>query len=218
SLSPIARETRPEEPATPASLYVLLAVGSLFVLTGALWLVVKGWDFMGETGRFGLLALLTGAIGAGGPYLEKRGHERTGFSLVVLFSQLLWADGAYLLVLTNAQDSAGPWALVSALVAGTSFGLGVSRRSVLLSVLAALGAVMALVLTWSALPPSGRLALLAAATGGIAISAFALDRREHGAAVLLHALCGPSSRERSRESRSASPSRGARSASRCSVR
>src|SRR5205823_4041136 len=60
-----------KEKDTPALLYVLLAVGCLFVLTGALWLVAKGWDFLGEGGRFGLLALLTAGIGGAGVQAEK---------------------------------------------------------------------------------------------------------------------------------------------------
>src|SRR5262249_2363557 len=50
-----AESSREEPKASPLILNVILGLGVILVLTGALWLVAKGWDAIGDWGRFALL-------------------------------------------------------------------------------------------------------------------------------------------------------------------
>ncbi len=122
-----------------AILILVLIVGGFFVVVGAVWLVAVNWDALGELGRFALLGLLTAGIAASGVSVEQRGSQRSGFALLVIASQLLWADAAYLLHLLDVMDRPGPWALASAGVTSVTFALSASRRSSLAATLAALG-------------------------------------------------------------------------------
>jgi hypothetical protein len=183
-----AESSREEPKASPLILNVILGLGVILVLTGALWLVAKGWDAIGDWGRFALLVGLTGGIGAGGRFLETRGNARSGLALVILSSQLLWAVGADLLAINGVAQSWGPWAFTASAVAAVGYGLAIKRRSPVLGVLASIGALMALVFTWQALDAAGHSVLLTLATAGLAASAIVLDRRGHAAAPALHFL------------------------------
>jgi hypothetical protein len=167
---------------------LVLALGSIFVLTGALWLVAVGWDPLGEWGRFGVLCGLAAAIGGAGRFLETRGHARSGLALVVLASQLLWAIGADLLAITGAEHEPASWALVAGAVAASGYLLAWTRKSPAVAVLSSLGALMAIVFTWQALDARGHCVLLSLATAGLAGSAFALERRGHAGAPAVHFL------------------------------
>ncbi len=122
-----------------AILVLVLVVGGFFVLVGAIWLVAVNWDALGEVGRFALLGILTAGVAVGGVVAERRGSERSGFALVILASQLLWADAAYLLHLLDVVEKPGPWAVASAAVTAVTFGLAVWKRSGLAASLAAAG-------------------------------------------------------------------------------
>src|SRR5205085_11252305 len=101
-------------------------------------LVAHGWERIGDLGRFLLLAGLTGAIGAAGLLLEAWDNRRSGLAFIVLFSQLLWANGGMVLVLTGAQDRPGRWAIIAGVVAAASYALAARRRSALLAVFASI--------------------------------------------------------------------------------
>ncbi|HZU98047.1 MAG TPA: DUF2157 domain-containing protein, partial [Planctomycetota bacterium] len=174
------------EGGSPVIIFTLLGLGSILVLTGALWLVAQGWDAIGAWGRFALLCGLTGTIAAAGRALESRGHARSGLSLLILASQLLWAVGADLLVIRESVSRSGAWAFVAVLVSGVSYLLALRRRSAVVAVLASLGALMAVVFTWQALDDTGHTLLLGLATAGLAASAVTLERRNHPAAPAVH--------------------------------
>lgn len=177
-----------EPKSSPLILNVILGLGVILVLTGALWVVAVGWDAIGEWGRFALLATLTAGIGAGGHFLETRGNARSGLALVILSTQLLWAVGADLLAINEATGAMGPWAFTAGAISAVGYGLALKRRSPVLGVLASIGALMALVFTWQALDEGGHCLLLTLATAGLAASAVVLDRRGHAAAPALHFL------------------------------
>ena len=120
-------------------LTLLLVVGGLFVLVGALWIVAVGWAILGEGGRAALLFALTAGIATGGFALEKKGFKSSGFALVVLASQMLWADGGYILSLGDALSSVGAWSAVAGFVTAVSALLAIRRRSLGAGVLAAIG-------------------------------------------------------------------------------
>jgi len=120
-------------------LVLVLVMGGFFVLVGAIWLVTINWDALGEIGRFSLLGLLTAGIAAGGIVAERRGNDRSGFALLVIASQLLWADAAYLLHLLDLLEKPGPWAVGSAFVTAVTFALSAWKRSSLAATLAAVG-------------------------------------------------------------------------------
>ncbi len=137
--NPPGPEARPEGRQLSTVLTLLLVVGGLFVLVGALWIVAVGWAILGEGGRAGLLFALTAGIAGGGFALEKRGYRSSGFALVVLASQMLWADGGYVLNLADALSSVGAWAGVAGFVTAVSALLAVNRKSIGAAVLTALG-------------------------------------------------------------------------------
>ncbi|MBI3722659.1 hypothetical protein HY251_01695 [bacterium] len=129
---------------TPIILGCLLAVGAVLILAGALWLVAVGWDVLGVSGRFALLLLLAGGIGTAGAVLESRGYARSGFALVTLTTQLLWAVGGYVLDM-NQSHEAGPWAMNAGLITLATYGLAVRRDSILLALLGTIAATVSLV-------------------------------------------------------------------------
>jgi hypothetical protein len=177
-LSGPERSTRPELPEpekrdVPVILVILLVLGGVSVLTGALWVAAVSWEAIGEPGRFAVLVLLTAAMYFAGRYLEKRGNARSGLALIALFSQLLWADGAFIL----GASMPGAWALVAGSIAGVGYALAAQRRSTLLGVLASIGAVIAIALTWVALDEVGHFVLVLVLTGGLAFTGLQLERR-----------------------------------------
>jgi hypothetical protein len=138
--APIPQDVQPrvDEPPRSVTLTLLLVVGGLFVLVGAVWIAAAGWSILGEGGRALLLFALTGGLAAGGLSLEKKGYS-SGFALVVLASQMLWADGGYVLNYFHALSSVGAWAAVAVFVTAVSTRLAVKRKSFRVGVLAAIG-------------------------------------------------------------------------------
>ena len=122
-----------------AILVLVLIVGGFFVIVGAIWLVAVNWDALGEAGRFALLALLTSGVAGTGLVVERKENQRSGFALLVVASQLLWADAAYLLHLLDVMEKPGPWAAAAGAVTTVSLALAVWKRSSLASTLGALG-------------------------------------------------------------------------------
>jgi hypothetical protein len=121
----------------------LLAVGGLFVVVGALWLAIVSWAALGDVGRFALLGILTGGIAVAGRSLGERGYARSGFALLVIASQLIWANGAYLIFLLKLEEKPGAWCLLAALVAALTFGFALSRSSTVLATLATIDTIFA---------------------------------------------------------------------------
>lgn len=168
---------RPEQKQLSTVLALLLLVGGLFVLVGALWIVFVGWSILGETGRFGLLFALTAGIAGTGAALEKKGYARSGYALVVLGSQMLWADGGYLLSLAGALSSAGAWAAVAAPVTAVSTALALRKKSLGAGVLAALGFTVFAVCFNIAVDRPGQLTFFAALTLTLALGGLLAERR-----------------------------------------
>ncbi len=128
----------PSRSEVSAVLVVVLIVGGLFVLTGALWLVAISWDALGHAGHLALLLLLSfGALGAG-ERCRMRGLDRAALTLTALGSQLFWADGAYLLSIQTERAGADSWAVVAGVVTVISLAFAVHRRSTLLARAAAI--------------------------------------------------------------------------------
>ncbi len=157
---------------------LLLAVGGLFVLVGALWLVAVGWSILGEGGRAGLLFALTAGIAGGGFALEKRGYRSSGFALVVLASQMLWADGGYVLNLADSLSSSGAWAAVAAFVTGVSALLAIRRRSLGAGVLTAIGFTVFAICFNVATGRPGQLAFFSALTISLLLGGLLAVRKE----------------------------------------
>lgn len=120
-----------------AILTLLLVVGGTFVFAGAVWLVAVNWEALGQAGRFALLALVTGAILGGAQVAERSGYGRSGGALMVLGAELLWADGAYVLDITDHVGQWGAWAALGLAMTGVAFALGWARRSPAFGALAA---------------------------------------------------------------------------------
>ena len=64
-------------------------------------------------------------------------------AVIALASQLLWADAAYVLSMSDALDEPGPWTLCSFGVTAVSFWLALSRRSPVMAVLSSGGFMVA---------------------------------------------------------------------------
>jgi hypothetical protein len=132
-----AAARRADASSMSAILSLLLVVGGLFVFSGAVWLVAVSWEALGQIGRFGLLALVTAGIMVGAGAAERRGYARSGAALMILGAELLWADGAYVLDLTNHLDGAGAWSALALAMTAVAFLLGWMRRSAIFGGLAA---------------------------------------------------------------------------------
>ena len=121
------------EPARPGQvsllLLLVLLLGGAFTFVGALAFVAIGWDALSAAGRCALLCLFNLGVYGAGRFAEGRGYQRSGFVLVLLASQLLWACLAFLLDLQDLADEAGPWTLASLLVSGVGLALATTRRS-----------------------------------------------------------------------------------------
>lgn len=128
---------------TPVILSCLLAIGGIFVFSGAIWLAAVSWGVMGIVGRFALLFALSIGTAIGGKKLEDRGYARSGFALLAIVTQLLWANGAYVIVLLDKDGSSGHWTALASLVTLVTFGFALSRRSVLLAILTTVDAALA---------------------------------------------------------------------------
>ncbi len=118
-----------------AILVLVLAVGGFFVLTGAIWLVAIGWDQLGEVGRVALLLALTAGVWGAGEWSLGARYTRSGLALVTLATQLLWADGAYVLHQQH-RDGAGSWSVVSVLVASATLAYALRLRAPVLGLAA----------------------------------------------------------------------------------
>ncbi len=119
-------------------LLVLLAVGGLFVFTGAVWLVSVTWTALDGPGRFVLLLVLTSGILGAGVALGRKGYAGSGRALVVLGVELLWANGAYLLAVSGKLGDPGAWAVLAAAMTALAFVLAGALDSLVFAVLAAL--------------------------------------------------------------------------------
>lgn len=124
-------------------LVLLLLLGGIFAFVGAIGFVTVGWDALGDGGRLALLFLLTGGIAGGGFLARSRGYTRSGLGLLVLSSQLLWANVAYVLMLQNLEDDPGAWTLASAFVTAVGFLCAWRWQSALMGVLSAAGFLIA---------------------------------------------------------------------------
>lgn len=155
-------------------LVLVLIVGGAFVFFGALGLVIAGWGAIGKVGQFLVLSMFTAAVWVGGYVLERRGYARSGFCGVVLGSQLVWVNLTHLLVLSDLEDSAGAWAVGSAVMTAMTFLLAGRRNSVTFGCLSALGFVVAastfgeVISTGSVLGAMIYAACVAVAYGGLA--------------------------------------------------
>jgi hypothetical protein len=127
-----------------ALLIMVLILGGSFVFCGALGLVIAGWGTLNGAVQFLLLGGFTGGIWGGGVLLERRGFSRSGFTLVILGSQLLWVNLAHLLDLSDLDDS-GPWAIGAAAISALVFWVAVRRDSAVFGVFTAIGFMVSLV-------------------------------------------------------------------------
>ena len=170
-----------------AILVLVLGLGGVFVLVGAIGLAV----YLGGPGLFLLLALLTGSAFGGGLLAEAHDQPRGGLALLGIGTQLLWADAAFLLNLGGLLDEPWPWALASTLVGTASVALAARRGSLALWVLTGLGGMVAAACLWAAIGPGGRAFVLAVAAGGLLYAGERTVQGKHQAAGLglLHLGC-----------------------------
>lgn len=149
-----------------AILMLVLGLGGIFVLVGAIGLAIV-LEQAGGPGLLGLLVALTAGAFVGGSFAERRGSPRGGLVLTAVGTQLQWAVAAYVLNTTGLLESSVAWCVVAALVATVTGAMALRRRSTALWVLAALGALVACTCLWSAVGPGGRAFLLAATAAGL---------------------------------------------------
>jgi hypothetical protein len=119
-------------------LTLLLAVGGLFVFTGAIWLAAVTWSAVGGAGHFMLLIALTSGILVAGRALWKSGYVGSGHAPVALGVELFWADGAYLLDISDKLNDTGGWSLLAAAMTALAFCLAGALDSSVFAVLAPL--------------------------------------------------------------------------------
>ncbi len=133
----------PEKPREESSmsgiLVLLLILGGIFAFVGAVGVVVVSWDFLGDSGRFLLLLVLTLGMVVGGFALRARGFGRSGLALLALGSQLLWADAAFLLIEMRLDDEPEPWTVAAGLITALGLGAALRLRSATLGLLSAAG-------------------------------------------------------------------------------
>lgn len=182
-----AAAPRAEGAQVSAILMLVLGLGGIFVLVGAIGLAL----LLGGPGLFGLLLLLTAGAFVGGGVAERRGSPRGGLALIGVATQLLWADAAYLLNVFGLLESSLAWCVVAIGVAVVTGATARRRGSIALWVLAGLGATVACACLWSSVGPGGRAFLLAAAAGSLLVGGHAVHTsgRDHEGLALLHVGC-----------------------------
>ncbi|MCA8926122.1 MAG: hypothetical protein KDD82_30225, partial [Planctomycetes bacterium] len=114
---------------------LLLLLGGMFVLSGALGLVGFGLAMFGQFGRLLLVGALTVLLGLGGWVLE-RSFPNTGFALQLLANRLLWAVAGLGFALEDLADEEGPWFAASAAIFLVTYGIACRRGSTLFAVAA----------------------------------------------------------------------------------
>lgn len=124
-------------------LALVLALGGVFVVVGAVTLVALGWDTLGAVGQCGLLFLLTAGLLGTGLFAEARGFVRTGFAFLAIGTQLLWADGLFVLAQVDPHDGRTGGLAIATVVTGVTWTFAVTRASAVLGTLAALDAIFA---------------------------------------------------------------------------
>ncbi len=164
----------PQTSSMSGILVLLLVLGGVFAFVGAIGFVTVGWDWLGDGGRLFLLFLLTAGIAGGGLLARHRGYARSGLGFLVLASQLLWANVAYVLVLQNLDDDPGAWAWASLFVTTVGFVCAWRWKSALMGVLSAGGFLIAAMClgahlsSGTALGATVYIALVAAGAFGVA--------------------------------------------------
>jgi hypothetical protein len=136
-MPPMTPEVRARAEGMSGILAVLLALGGVCVLVGALWLVTVTWSALGSGGRLALLALLTAGVAGVGSGLERRGFSRSGRAITLVALELVWVCGGYALDLADLSSS-GAWALFSAVMTALAFGLSGARDSLVFALAAGL--------------------------------------------------------------------------------
>ncbi len=118
-------------------LAVVLTLGGLCVLTGALWLVTVTWVALGGSGRLLLLCALTAGIVAASVALHGRSYSRSGTALALIGLELVWVDGGYVLDLARTEG-VGPWAALACLMTTVAFAIAGALDSAPFAIAAAL--------------------------------------------------------------------------------
>lgn len=160
-------------------LALVLALGGVFVVAGAVTLVALGWDTLGAVGQCGLLFLLTAGLLGTGLWAESRSYVRAGFAFLAIGTQLLWADGLFVLAQVEPSEPEGPGLALAAFVTGVTWTFAVTRRSAVLGTLAALDAIFAWALLGELLgggSDTGPPVFLLLVAGGYSALAWAGDR------------------------------------------
>lgn len=138
----------------------LLMVGAVSVFVGALWFIWLAWGLLTDFPRLLLVVGFTAAVGWSSELLARNVFDEAAKTLRVLFTQLFWAVGGMVLVVTGTLKSELGWALVAFLVALVSVVVAVKRgpKSVLVTA-AILSTLLALVLIYVDLGDWGRVVL-----------------------------------------------------------
>jgi hypothetical protein len=136
-------------------LMLLLAIGGLFVFSGAVWLAAVTWSVVGGLAHLSLLVALTCGILVAGRALGRGGYAGSGRALVVLGIELFWADGAYLLDVSGKLNDTSGWSLLAATMTIVAFGLAGILDSGVFGVLAAIHYALFAGVLGSALLQSG---------------------------------------------------------------
>lgn len=133
---------REPEEATPSPkisglLMVVLALGGVFVFCGLLWLVLTAWVVAGPLAQALILGLITAGTAGIGLRLEKHGFQRSGLTLLLLATQLVWVNGLHAQVSSDLLDEKLAVGVLGLLVAACSVLLASRRQSLLSGYLSA---------------------------------------------------------------------------------
>jgi hypothetical protein len=102
----------------------MLLVGAFSVFIGALWFIWLSWGSIGDGMRLLLISALTGLVGALSGGLERAECKEAAATFRVLFTQLFWALGGFVLLMLDALDNGYGWMLVGLGVASISAAVG----------------------------------------------------------------------------------------------
>jgi hypothetical protein len=102
----------------------MLFVGAVSVFVGALWFIWLSWGQLGDAARLMMITGLTGLVGGLSGGLDRADCQQAAATFRVLFTQLFWALGGFVLLMLDQLDSGLGWAFVGGIVALVSGAIG----------------------------------------------------------------------------------------------
>ena len=128
----------PSESQVSGLLMVVLALGGTFVFCGLLWLVLATWVAVGPIGQGLLLLLITLGTAGIGRALEHRTYPRSGLTLLLLATQLIWVNGIHIFTSSGVNPDEKSIGALGLVVSGCSAWLAIRRQSVIAGSLSAI--------------------------------------------------------------------------------